>query len=68
MNSQEEFYLQKIFGLHSPRPGEKLDKILQTLGAGHDAAKYYRMLMEFRGDGGISALRLAWERDLGGTI
>lgn len=61
--------LQGIYGssLHPPKPADKLDKILQVLGKGHEAAKYYKMLMEGEGEIGIAALRLSWERDLGVT-
>ena len=37
------------------------------LGKGHEAAKYYKMLIEGEGEVGIAALRLSWERDLGVT-
>ena len=59
--------LQTIFGsrLQSPKPADKLHTILKVFGRGHEAAKYYKMLMESGGDGGVSALRLIWERDLG---
>lgn len=59
--------LQKSFesNVHSPKPAVKLDKILQVLGHGHEAAKYYRMLMAYEKDGGMLALRIAWEKDLG---
>lgn len=37
----------------------------QLLDAGHKAAKYYKMLIDYGDDGGMSALRFSWGRDVG---
>ena len=71
-NNQFWRYLQlrhmlvSVFGTSSGfQSTDALKKILGIFGSGHEAAQYYSLLINQSGDKAISALKAAWENDLG---
>lgn len=58
--------LSGIFGdnTSAPKAPDLLNDVIKNYGRGHEASKYYSMLINNQDNGAISALKTIWEKDL----